>query len=76
MDHQPHPTRDHDHQHHQRSGSYDQHRILDLDAEVFGDNLAAVLDLTGVPLRAASLTSAPAPAQVAGCCASGTPTPR
>ncbi|WP_181038519.1 hypothetical protein [Arthrobacter sp. ZGTC131] len=49
MDHQPHPTRDNDHQDHQRYGSYDQHRILDLDAEVFGDNLAAVLDLTGVP---------------------------
>lgn len=49
MDHQPHPTQDNDHQHHQRYGSYDQHRILDLDAEVFGDNLAAVLDLSGVP---------------------------
>jgi SAM-dependent methyltransferase len=48
MDHQHHQTRDNDHQHHQRSGSHDQHRVLDLDAEVFGDNLAAVLDLTGV----------------------------
>ncbi|WP_427007982.1 class I SAM-dependent methyltransferase [Pseudarthrobacter sp. H2] len=46
MDHQPHPTRHHDHQ---RPGSHDQHRVLDLDAEVFGDHLAAVLDLTGVP---------------------------
>jgi SAM-dependent methyltransferase len=48
MDHQHHQTRDNDHQHHHRSGSHDQHRVLDLDAEVFGDNLAAVLDLTGV----------------------------
>jgi trans-aconitate methyltransferase len=48
MDHQHHQTRDNDHHHHQRSGSHDQHRVLDLDAEVFGDNLAAVLDLTGV----------------------------
>lgn len=38
-----------DHQHQQRLGSQDQHRILDLDAEVFGDHLAAVLGLTGVP---------------------------
>ena len=37
------------HQHHQRSGSQDQHRVLNLDAEVFGDNLTAVLELTGVP---------------------------
>jgi SAM-dependent methyltransferase len=49
MDHQRHPTRDHDHQTHQRPGSHDQHRVLDLDAEVFGDHLTAVLDLTGVP---------------------------
>lgn len=49
MDHQPHRTRDNDHQPHQRSGSHDQHRVLDLDAEVFGDHLAALLDLTGVP---------------------------
>ena len=48
MDHQHHQTRDNDHQHHQRSRSHDQHRVLDLDAEVFGDHLAAVLDLTGV----------------------------
>lgn len=39
-----------DHQHHQRSGSHDQHRVLDLDAEVFGDHLTSVLDLTGVPV--------------------------
>ncbi len=38
-----------DHQHHQRPGSDDQSRVLDLDAEVFGDHLAAVLGLTGVP---------------------------
>lgn len=38
-----------DHQHHQRYRSYDQRRFLDLDAEVFGDNLAAVLDLPGLP---------------------------
>lgn len=47
MDHL-HQTRDH-HQSHQQSGSHDQHRVLDLDAEVFGDHLAAVLDLAGVP---------------------------
>jgi hypothetical protein len=28
-----------------------QHRMLDLDAEVFGDNLAAVLNVAGVPAR-------------------------
>ncbi|WP_354351244.1 class I SAM-dependent methyltransferase [Pseudarthrobacter sp. PvP090] len=49
MDHQPHRTRDNDHHSHQRSGSHDQHRVLDLDAEVFGEHLAAVLDVTGVP---------------------------
>lgn len=49
MDHQTHRTRDNGHQPHQRSGSHDQHRVLDLDAEVFGDHLAAVLDLTGLP---------------------------
>ncbi|MET4095226.1 class I SAM-dependent methyltransferase [Arthrobacter sp. UYCu712] len=48
MDHQPHPTRHRDHQPHQQPGSHDQHRVLDLDAEVFGDHLAAVLDLAGV----------------------------
>jgi len=49
MDHQPHRTPDTVHHTHQRSGSHDQqHRVLDLDAEVFGDHLAAVLDLTGV----------------------------
>lgn len=48
MDHQPHRTRDHDHHAHQQSGSHDQHRVLDLDAEDFSDHLATVLDLTGV----------------------------
>jgi len=47
MDHQPHRTRDNDHHPHQRSGSHDQHRVLDLDAEVFSDNVAAVLDVAG-----------------------------
>jgi SAM-dependent methyltransferase len=37
------------HQPHQHPGSHDQHRVLDLDAEVFGGNLAAVLDVAGVP---------------------------
>ncbi|TAP44836.1 methyltransferase [Arthrobacter sp. S39] len=36
------------HQTHRHSGSQDQHRVLDLDAEVFGGNLAAVLDIAGV----------------------------
>lgn len=45
----PHRTRHNEHQQGQQSGSHDQHRVLDLDAEVFGDNLAAVLDLTGLP---------------------------
>lgn len=49
MDHQRHLTRDNGHQTHQRPGSHDQHRVLDLDAEVFGDHLTAVLDLAGVP---------------------------
>ena len=49
MDHHPHPTRDHNHQSHQRPAGDDQQLFLDLDAEVFGENLAAVLDLTGVP---------------------------
>jgi SAM-dependent methyltransferase len=49
MDHRPNRTRDSDHQPHQRSGSHDQHRVLDLDAEVFGPHLAAALDLAGVP---------------------------
>lgn len=48
MDHKHHGTRDSDHQPHLNSGSHDQHRILDLDAEVFGDHLAAVLDMAGV----------------------------
>ena len=46
MNHQPHRTRDNDHHAHR---SQDQHRLLDLDAEVFGEHLAAVLDVTGVP---------------------------
>lgn len=49
MDRQPDRMRDHDHHDHRQSGGHDQHRVLDLDAEVFGDQLAAVLDLTGVP---------------------------
>ena len=50
MDHQPRRTRDNDHHTHQPPGSHDQqHRVLDLDAEVFGDHLAAVLDFAGVP---------------------------
>lgn len=51
MAHHPHPTQDHHHHHHhhqQRAAEQDQHRVLDLDAEVFGENLAAVLDLAGV----------------------------
>ncbi|MBG0738029.1 methyltransferase domain-containing protein [Paeniglutamicibacter antarcticus] len=36
------------HRSHARSDNYDQHRVLDLDAEVFSANLAAVLDRTGV----------------------------
>ncbi|MFJ5695840.1 class I SAM-dependent methyltransferase [Arthrobacter sp. NPDC093125] len=48
MDHQHPPMRDHDHRTRQRSDSQDQQRVLDLDAEVFGD-IAAVLDLAGVP---------------------------
>jgi len=44
-----HPKHGHDHRPHQRSGGDDQQRVLDLDAEVFGDHLAAVLDLAGVP---------------------------
>lgn len=47
MDHQRPPMRDHDQRTHLRSDSRDQHRVLDLDAEVFGD-LAAVLDLARV----------------------------
>ena len=49
MDHRPHRTRDHDRHAHQQPGSHDQHRVLDLDAEVFGEHLEAVLDLAGVP---------------------------
>lgn len=48
MNHQPHRPSDSNHQPHQHPGSHDQHRVLDLDAEVFGDHLEAVLDLTGV----------------------------
>jgi SAM-dependent methyltransferase len=47
MDREHHRTGDH-RQSHQPSGSHDQHRVLDLDAEVFGDHLAAVLDLVWV----------------------------
>ncbi len=49
MDHQPHRTRHIDHQPRERSDDHGQHRVLDLDAEVFGDHLAAVLDLIGMP---------------------------
>jgi len=50
MDHHAHRTPDHDHQQlHPQFGSHDQSRVLDLDAEVFGDHLAAVLDFAGVP---------------------------
>jgi trans-aconitate methyltransferase len=41
-------SHDHVHPPHQHSGGADQSRFLDLDAEVFGDHLAAVLDLSGV----------------------------
>ncbi|MEW9870999.1 trans-aconitate 2-methyltransferase [Arthrobacter sp. HS15c] len=50
MDNQPSGIRDHghhSHRHHQHPGSHDQHLVLDLDADVFGDNLAAALDLAG-----------------------------
>lgn len=43
MSHHPAPHHDH-----RPSGGHDQHHFLDLDAEVFGDHLAAVLDVTGV----------------------------
>ncbi|WP_049822535.1 class I SAM-dependent methyltransferase [Arthrobacter sp. H41] len=53
MDHSSHRTPDHDHDHdhhsHQRFTGFDQQRVLDLDAEVFGNHLAAVLDSIGVP---------------------------
>jgi SAM-dependent methyltransferase len=45
-----HPTPHHDHPPHQRSGDHGQHHFLDLDAQVFGDHLAAVLDAAGVPV--------------------------
>ncbi|MEP6560532.1 MAG: class I SAM-dependent methyltransferase [Nakamurella sp.] len=48
MSHHHHPTHDAVHHPHQRTDAQDQHRILDLDAEVFGAHLAAVLDLAGV----------------------------
>ncbi|MDR7158482.1 class I SAM-dependent methyltransferase [Arthrobacter sp. BE255] len=48
MNHVPIRTPDDSHLHHQHPGSHDQHRVLDLDAEVFGGNLAAVLDMAGV----------------------------
>ncbi|MBG6182759.1 ubiquinone/menaquinone biosynthesis C-methylase UbiE [Arthrobacter sp. CAN_A214] len=40
-------NKDHPHEHHQRFGDQDQHRGLDLDAEVFSEHLTAVLNLTG-----------------------------
>jgi trans-aconitate methyltransferase len=46
--HQAHDQQAHDHQSHRRSAGHDHYRFLELDAEVFGGNLAAVLDLTGV----------------------------
>ncbi|MET0864437.1 MAG: class I SAM-dependent methyltransferase [Nakamurella sp.] len=45
MDHHAHET--HDHHSHQRTDHHDQQHFLELDAEVFGGNLAAVLDLIG-----------------------------
>lgn len=47
MEHQSNRTGDNRHWSRQHPGSHDQRRVLDLDAEVFGDNLAAVLDLAG-----------------------------
>lgn len=49
MDHLSHRTRDHDHRSHPQSSDPDQHRVLELDAEVFGDHLGAVLDLAAAP---------------------------
>lgn len=49
MDHEFHQMRDHDRYAHQQPDSHDQHRVLDLDADVFGEHLEAVLDLAGVP---------------------------
>lgn len=48
MEHQPNLTLN-DHGRRQRTDSHDHQRVLDLDAEVFGDHLAAVLDLAGAP---------------------------
>jgi hypothetical protein len=59
MDHQPHPTRHHDHQHHQRPGSHDQHRVLDLDAEVFSDLDDGFPALAGSSMTADAVTEAP-----------------
>lgn len=42
MNHPPHQRQ---HDTHRQSGNHDQQRFLDLDSEVFGDNLKAVLDL-------------------------------
>ncbi len=39
----------HDHHHHSHQQRDTHHRVLDLDAEVFGDSLAAVLDLVRAP---------------------------
>lgn len=44
MNHRAHKDQHHNHR---QSGGHDQQRFLDLDAEVFGDNLKAVLDLAG-----------------------------
>ena len=49
MDHHRHSTQDHGHRSHQEFDGHGQHRFLDLDAEVFADSLAAVLDLAAVP---------------------------
>lgn len=49
MNHHAHGMPGTGHSAHRHAGNHDQHRVLDLDAEVFGENLAAVLDLAGVP---------------------------
>ncbi len=48
MEDERHRTRYHDHQAHPEADGHGLHRGLDLDAEVFRDQLAAVLDLTGL----------------------------
>ena len=47
MDHQPHHDGHQPHQPSDRHG-HRNHRGLDLDAEVFGDQLGAALDLVGI----------------------------